>query len=399
MRILFLGGAIQQIPVIEYAIKHGHYTILCDFLPDNPGKLVAERFYLVSTTDKEKILEIAIENKIEAVLAYASDPAALTAAYIGCQMNIPSNSYETVEILSKKDLFRNFLRANQFETPLSESFNDVETASDELSRFKFPLMVKPIDSSGSKGVSIIYEKNELEDKFHYAMNFSRDKKVILEEYIEMDHPCMVGGDAFVINGNIVFIGCVNSHRNHRISKFVPIGTSYPLLISEERIVRVKLELQKLITAVKFKSGAVNIEFMFDKEDRIFIIEVGPRNGGNMIPEMLNEMCGFDMVRASVECAMGNQNIDVSFHEPKGYYLNYVLHSEVEGIFLGIEIDTSIQGYVIRQAIFKEIGSKIEVFDGSNKAIGIIAFRFDDEILYKKIVDIPEDYIKVKSRCE
>ena len=81
-KILLLGGSHGQIPAIKEAKKRGLYTILCDYLPDNPGKNLADKFYLVSTTDKEKVLGVALENDIDYVLAYGSDPATLTAAYV-----------------------------------------------------------------------------------------------------------------------------------------------------------------------------------------------------------------------------------------------------------------------------------------------------------------------------
>ena len=76
-KILLLGGSAQQIVAIKTAQKHGFYTVLCDFLPDNPGQYEADKFYLVSTTDKEAVLKVAMDEKIDGVLAYASDPLQL----------------------------------------------------------------------------------------------------------------------------------------------------------------------------------------------------------------------------------------------------------------------------------------------------------------------------------
>lgn len=88
-KILLLGGSAQQVIAIETAKKLGYYTVLCDFLTDNPGQYVADKFYLVSTTDKETVLNVALSEKVDGVLAYASDPAAPTAAYISQKMGLP----------------------------------------------------------------------------------------------------------------------------------------------------------------------------------------------------------------------------------------------------------------------------------------------------------------------
>lgn len=176
-KILLLGGSIQQIPAIEYANGQNYYTIVCDYLPNNPGQHFAKKYYCISTTDKEAILEIAIKEKIDGIVAYASDPAAPVAAYVAEKLKLPTNPYLSVEVLAFKDKFRKYLRDNRFNSPKSESFYSFEDALGKLDQFKFPLMVKPIDSSGSKGVSKIQNKSEFEKAFNLAINNSRIKKL------------------------------------------------------------------------------------------------------------------------------------------------------------------------------------------------------------------------------
>ena len=100
-KILLLGGSAQQVIAIETAKKLGYYTVLCDFLTDNPGQYVADKFYLVSTTDMDAVLDVAQKEKVDGVLAYASDPAAPTAAYVAEKLGLPGSPYKSVEILSR----------------------------------------------------------------------------------------------------------------------------------------------------------------------------------------------------------------------------------------------------------------------------------------------------------
>ena len=127
-KILLLGGSAQQIIAIETAKKLGYYTVLCDYLPDNPGQNYADVFYQESTTDKEAILKVAQAEQIDGIIAYASDPAAPTAAYVAEKMNLPSSPYESVEILCNKDRFRAFLSENGFCTPRANGYTLVEDA-------------------------------------------------------------------------------------------------------------------------------------------------------------------------------------------------------------------------------------------------------------------------------
>ena len=183
-KILLLGGSAQQVVAIETAKKLGYYTVLCDYLTDNPGQYVADKFYLVSTTDKGAILEVAQKEKVDGVLAYASDPAAPTAAYVGEKLKLPTNPYSAVEILCNKDRFRAFLHDHGFNAPISMGYQTVEDAALDTSRFRLPVIIKPVDSSGSKGATVLHSWDNVNDALKFAFSFSRAHRVIVEEYIE-----------------------------------------------------------------------------------------------------------------------------------------------------------------------------------------------------------------------
>lgn len=389
-----LGGSTQQIPAIEYANKQGYYTVLCDYLPDNPGQHYASKFYLVSTTDKAAILEVAQKEKVDGVVAYASDPAAPTAAYVAEKMGLPTNPYKSVEILAYKDRFREFLRANDFNCPYAQSFENYRETKESIHKFTFPVMVKPVDSSGSKGVKKVGSINELEMAFEVAWDQSRGKQVIIEEFITMDHKYMVGGDCFVLNGKVVFWGLLNCHRDFDVNSLVPVGKSYPLQLSNKRVHRIKDEVQKLIDLLDIKFGGFNLEIMFDSHDRLYLIEMGPRNGGNMIPDLLNMITGVDLIEATVEAAMGASNIDFRYVERELYYSTHNLHTSKNGIFRGVTFDGEIEKGIIKKVIYKKTGDSVQFFDGANKAIGIVFFRFDsmEEMLY--MMDNANKYIKI-----
>ncbi|KQL33386.1 acetyl-CoA carboxylase biotin carboxylase subunit family protein [Psychrobacillus sp. FJAT-21963] len=396
-KIMFLGGSIQQLPAIQYAKKQGYYTVLCDYLQDNPGQFYSDEFHCVSTTDKDAILKISMQESIEGIVAYASDPAAATAAFVSNKLNLPSNSYESVLVLSKKDLFRNFLINNGFNCPKAKSFNTVDEAKKSLSDFQFPLIVKPTDSSGSKGVSRIDINDELDYAFDFAISNSINKTVIIEEFIEMVHEYMIGGDIFVINGKIEFFGLLNCHRNNEINPLVPIGKSHPLLIEEEKLDLVRKELQKVISLLEIKVGALNIEVMFSKDGKLYIIEMGPRNGGNMIPQLLEIITGVNLVKATVEAALGNnKDINVGYSpQTNSYFSTYILHSSKKGILKNIIFTNEIQRNIINKFIFKELNEEVDIFDSSNKAIGIIFLEYSSlEELNQKMKNMNQ-YIEVQ----
>ena len=220
-KILLLGGSAQQVVAIKTAKTLGYHTVLCDYLVDNPGQHCVDKFYLVSTTDKNAVLEIAIQERVDGILAYASDPAAPTAAYVAEKLGLPTNPYKSVEILCNKDKFRTFLAENDFETPRSRGYASLEEVIEDIEEYNFPIIIKPVDSSGSKGVTVLRTKEKLEEAVKFAFSFSRSQRIIVEEFIEKKHPYLIGGDIFVLDGKIVLWGLMNCHRDQSVNSLVP----------------------------------------------------------------------------------------------------------------------------------------------------------------------------------
>ncbi len=376
---------MQQIPAIIYANHAGYQTILCDYLSDNPGQYYAKCFYLVSTTDMQAVKEVAIKEEIDGILAYASDPAALTAAYVGECLKLPTNPYHSVKILSHKDEFRTFQRNNGFACPKTyENDQDID----------FPVIVKPIDSSGSKGVSKVIDKTQLEKAIDNALTNSKAKKVVIEQFIIRDHPFLVGGDCFILNGKVIYWGLLNCYRDQRVNQLVPAGKSYPLSLSDHRIELIKKEIQRAITLLGMMFGAINVEIMIDKDDNVYIIEIGPRNGGNMIPDFLKIIDKIDMVKASVEVAMGNTDITLEYEANFGYYVSYNIHSDQSGRLNDIVYDDLIKDKIISKVIYKNKGDHIEYFEQANQALGILFLKFDDQKTQLAFMNDPSKWVKV-----
>jgi len=184
-----LGGGHFQMPAIRYAKSKGYEVVLCDYLPDNPGQKHADIWHAVSTTDMEAVLKIAKQEKIDGIVAYASDPAAPTAAYVAQEMGLPGNPFASVQILTHKDLYRAFLHQHGFHAPKIYTDNPVA-----------PCIIKPVDSSGSKGITIVRDNKEIPQAIDYALGFSRCKRTIAEQLV-VRKGYQIAGDGFVVIGN------------------------------------------------------------------------------------------------------------------------------------------------------------------------------------------------------
>ena len=395
-KILLLGGSTQQIIAIETAKKLGYYTVLCDYLPDNPGQYVADKFYLVSTTDKEAVLDVAIKEDVDGILAYASDPAAPTAAYIAEKLHLLGNPYESVEILCNKDYFRKFLSENGFFAPKAKGYESVDEALKDRKNFMYPVIIKLVDSSGSKGATVLYTEDNLKEALDFAFSFSRCHRIIIEHFIEKKHPYLIGGDIFVQDGKIVLWGLLNCHRDSKVNPLVPVGKSYPLKLQEEDVQHVKDTLASLVEKLKIRSGSMNVELVVDKNNCVWPIDIGPRSGGNMIPDLLGDMFGVDIAEMSVEAAMG-MPIRGNIHEPDGYYATHNLHSDRNGVYRDITFSPEIEKYIYRKCLYKKNGDAVEYFDNAAKCLGIIFLKFPNEEIMEKILSNISELIVVDVR--
>lgn len=392
-KILFLGASQFQIPPIKYAKEQGHYVITCDYLPDNPGHKFGDEYHNVSTTDLEAVLELSKKLQIDGIVAYASDPAAPTQAYVANELGLPSNPYESVQTLARKDLFRDFLDKHNFNIPASQSFYELEKAKEWFNSIEKPVIVKPVDSSGSKGVTKIYEIEELSSAFEYALAFSREKKVAVEEFFVRDG-YQVAGDGFVVDGKLVFWCWANEHFDKLCNPFVPIGESFPSIMTDKTLKQAYDETQRLLTLLDMKQGALNFDFHYDSNGDFSFLELGPRNGGNLIPEVVKYATGVDMVKYTVDSALGLDCSDLTQVPTKGYFSSYILHAVEDGIVEEIFLSDEIEKQIVEKTIFIKIGDEVKKFDGSNHTLGTMIIRFDtqEEMLQK--MDNMEEHIRV-----
>lgn len=152
-KILLLGGDNLLLPVIKAAHELGCYVITVDYLPDNVAHKYSDEYQYASTTDKEAVLEIAKKCHIDGILTF-TDSGVVTAGYVAHELGLPSpGPYESIQILQNKGRFRQFLAEHGFNVPKAKSYTDIDMALDEKEIWKYPVIVKPVDSAGSKGVT------------------------------------------------------------------------------------------------------------------------------------------------------------------------------------------------------------------------------------------------------
>ena len=395
-RVLMLGGSIYQTYAIKEAVRQGHYVITCDYLPDNPGHKYAHEYHNVSTTDKEAVVELARQLKVDGVVAYASDPAAPTAAYVCEKLGLPTSPYNSVEILSKKHLFRQYLTEHGFNVPKAMSFKTYEEAVTEIDSFTLPVMVKPVDSSGSKGINKLTDKSQLKAFVEDALSYSRDKIFLIEEFIVKKGP-QISGDAFSVDGKLVFHCLGNEFYSTKVDKdFAPLGECWPTVMPKEVIDTLEADLQRLITSLGMKSTAYNVEAIYGEDGKIYILELGARSGGSLIPQVTAKATGVDLVPYVIKAALNEDCSDLKMAPVKGLWSNYMAHANKTGQYAGIEYDEAFKKNNLVDFVTDiKIGDPVHKYRDAQDCVGELILKYDSVEQMNDIIKNMDKYVRIK----
>ena len=394
-KLLLLGGDALLLPVIKKAKEYGIYTITCDYLPDNIAHKSSDEYVNFSTTDKEDILEWAEAKHIDGVLTF-TDSGALTAAYIAEKMGLPYQcSYEAASILQDKALFRDFLQKNNFNCPHAKGYSTIEDAMKDLDEFLWPVIVKPVDSAGSKGVCKVETKGKLREAVENALKFSHKKHFIIEDFLEMEG-LSCGSESFAIDGKAVFNGLYDQYFDQESrNPYVPSGEVWPSSLSASYQNELKSELQRLFSILGVRTGIFNIEFRLCKNGKLYLMEVSPRAGGNCLAEMLVHATGQNIIDAEVRKAVGLEPKTLSEAQYDGHYAILVMHSLLPGKFEDIVIEDPFFNHVIDKMILYKKGDDVRPFTGANALIGTLFLKFDSRKDLNHALVNQSDWLKIK----
>lgn len=378
-RLMLLGGIRYLLPVIKAAHEQGYYVITADYLPDNIAHKYSDEYVNVSIIDKEAVLKVAREKKIDGIMSFGVDPGVIAASYVQNQMGLPSfGPFESVVILQNKDKFRAFLAENGFNVPWAYGFDSVEDVLAKKEKFSYPLIVKPTDSAGSKGCTRVDNEIALKTALEYAMEHSISGNVIVEEFIEKKG-CSSDTDSYAENGILRFVSfSAQRFDDNAVNPYTPAAYSWPSTFTKDEEQYLTSEIQRLISLLGMKTAVFNIETRVGTNGKPYIMELTPRGGGNRLCEMLRYATGVDMIAAITRAMVGDEPGHIEQKPYDGHWAEVILHADKSGIFQGLEIDPTMKAEVIEEDLWVKSGDNVRGFEGANDAIGTLVLRFESE---------------------
>ena len=376
-KLMLLGGIRYLLPVIKAAHEQGYYVITADYLPGNIAHKYSDEYVNVSIIDKEAVLKAAQEKHIDGIMSFGVDPGVVSAAYVQAKMGLPAfGPYESVCILQNKDRFRAFLAENGFNVPKARSYSDLAEVAKDTEKFEYPVIVKPTDSAGSKGVSRVDGPEALLAAAGYAMDKSLSGKIIIEDFIEKQG-CSSDTDSYSENGNLKFVSFNAQHFDLKAANpYTPAAYSWPSTFTAEHEDYLTSEIQRLIGLLQMKTNIYNIETRIGTNGKPYIMELTPRGGGNRLCEMLRFATGTDLITPMTRYIVGDSVPAVEQKPYLGHWAEVILHAEKDGRFEGIEIAAGFKGEVVEEDLWVEKGEEVHSFMGANDAIGTLVLKFD-----------------------
>ena len=303
-KLLMLGGGFLQNFVIKKARELGYYVYCLDADPNAVGFESASEHAVINIIDLEACLQYAREKAVDGVLTAATDFSVLTMSYIAQEMGLPGINYASAQLIKNKAKVRKCLYdAKADDTGYSFEITSMEEAKGILPLVKFPIMMKPVDGSGSRGASKVEKAEDFEQACLFAMQGSISHRAVAEPFVVGKE---YGVESFVENGEIHVLAVMQKDMTQppyyaELGHAIPSGL--PLSVEE----RIKECVKKALIAMNVNHGSVNMDLLISEDYSVHIVDVGARMGGNLIGSHIIPLgTGIDYMGNMIRAAVGDK---------------------------------------------------------------------------------------------
>lgn len=381
-KLMILGAGPNQLPGIKKAVNLGFNVITVDNIPDNVGHKYSHQYVNCSTVDKEGVLKAAEKHEIDGIVTFASDVAIPTLGYVAEQLGLAGPGQSISETMTNKIKFRIFQRENRLKHPefaIVERRDDLER---QILNLTPPLMFKPVDTSGSRGISIVNnsDKRLFFEAFEHAKSYSRSETVCVEEFVNGTD---VSGDGFVSNGQLDFAIVTKKYKKD----FVVTGHRIPSTVSDDDQSRIIAEVAHTCHAADYRDGPLDFDVRI-ADDHVTVLEMSPRLGGNGIPMLIAHGTGFDLFTAAIQFSLGLRIQLPGKAKVKKSCGSLIFGTDSKGILNNIATGPEIMAIVpeiFEYQLNLNIGDRVCSFTHGGNSLGYALFDCPPQLTYSSIV--------------
>lgn len=388
-KLLILNGSHSEIPLISAGKKYRFHVITTGNLPNLIGHSYSDEYHQADFSNLKKILQLAKKLKIDAICSCANDFGAITASYVSDKLSLPGHdTYDTSLILHHKNKFKAFAAKHDIPTPFAKGYGNYDEALLSINEFTFPLIIKPVDMTGGKGVSKVEEKSDCKKAIQSAFQQSRQKRIVIEEFMDGTQHSL---STFIHNKKVVFYFSDNEYsylNPYLVSTSAAPSTnittvSKPLIEASEKIAE----------RLSLVDGVFHIQYLY-KNGKAKIIEITRRCSGDFYPYPVNKAMGVNWEDWILKAETGIKCSDFPKVKQKGFCGRHCIMSAKNGIVKNINIDEAIKDNIYQKMVWWKNGDVIDNYLVQKLGVLFLEYKNMEEML-EKTVNINE-LIKVES---
>lgn len=367
-KILILNGSHSEIPLIQAAKRLGFFVVTTGNAPHLPGHKLANEYQLGDFSNKEQMLELAKALAVDRICSCANDFGIISAAYVGEQLKMPGHdSYETTLLLHHKDRFKQFAQANDIQTPVARSFQSQAEALEAVDDCALPAIVKPVDMTGGKGVTVADTPEMLRSSITKAFSISKGGAIVIEEFVQGTQHSF---SCFMVKQKVHV--CFSDNEYSYLNPYLVSTSSAPSSNIEKY--REGLIEQAELTArlLNLTDGILHFQYL-DNGSQFKIIEMTRRCSGDLYPRPVSIATGIDWGEWIVKAETGADCSLLPLVKQQGYGGRHCIMSPRKGVLKDIVIDPILEPYIAERTMWWKKGDVIHDF--LSQKFGILVFNF------------------------
>lgn len=382
-KVMILGAGEGQVSFIKICKDRGYKVLVVSIKGDYPGFALADKKFYYDTRDKDAILKIAEDEKIDAIITDQTDVAIPTVAYVSEKLGLRGIGYDTAIRFTNKYYMRQAAREAGIAVPQFEKAKTIEEAIRIAQNIGFPLMIKPVDNSGSRGVIKIESMDELVSNFECSKNFSSVGDVIVERFIT--------GTSYMVNGFAMDndyinldLGTKDQFRDIDIYVTKELKLHSAGSINNPIWEKVLLTNKQLVKSMGLRFGITHADYLYNElEDRVYLVEIACRGGGTFISSDITPLAtGFDSNSALIDYVVEGKSSIPEEKKLQGKVCGYIRFGLPKGIIQevrGIEEISQLKGVVKACLNNIEIGKETNGLRNDTDAYGPIIFSAENDV--------------------
>lgn len=381
-KLLLLGGSHAEIPLIQAAQELGWYVITTGNNRDGLGHPYADKTVFADFSDKEAMLELARAEGVQAVCSGCNDFALLSTAYVCEKLGLPGHdSYATSLEIHHKDKYRALAARLDIPTPRALVVRSATDFDAAIAQLTFPIIVKPVDLTGGKGIHRAANIEEARAAYKDACSRTRQDHIVVEEFVQGTNH---GFSAMLVKGKVAF--AFSDNEQYYLNKYMVSGANTPSSTIAAGLAKLRDYSERIARELHLVDGILHIQYIERADGTPVIIEICRRPPGDLYIKFVKYATGIDYPKFIVMAETGMDISSIADVPTQGFWLRHCImsnkqageHSEsgaaIKGIVRDVTFAPEIQGNIIEKFLWYKPGESIS--DKLLYKAGIVFFKFD-----------------------